>query len=103
MSRKIRQSLRRCLWSGILILVLVVLGSAQEKASQDQPIPRGETPPAVEKFEGVKTGEMEQEPGVEAPCPESQASPPKSKVLRKRTDRIGGQVIRGKDGEGEQK
>lgn len=103
MSRKIRQSLRRFLWPGILTLVLVVPGSAQDKASQDQPTPRGKTPPAAEKFEGMKTDEREHEPRVQAPCPESLASPQKSKVQRKRTDRIGGQVIRSKEEEVEQK
>ena len=102
MSRKIRRFFRRFLWPGILTLVLVVYGSAQEKAGQDQPTPRGGTPPAAEKHEGLKVGEREHEPRVGTPCPEPEVSPQKTKVLRKRTDRIGGQVIRGKEEEVEQ-
>lgn len=103
MSRKIRRFFRRFLWPGILTLVLVIAGSAQDKIGQDQPTPRGGTPPAAEKHERLKLGEREPEPRVGAPCPEPEASPQKPKVLRKRTDRIGGQVIRGKEEGEEQK
>ena len=101
---KIWRIFLRVLWAGVLTLVLVVSGLTQEKASQEQPIPPVKKQPEAEKHQGVKMPEMEDErPRIGESYPGSPASPPKTRAIRKRTDGIGGQVIRGKDAEVEPK
>lgn len=101
-SAKIWRFFRRVLWAGVLTLVLVVSGLTQEKAGKEQPLPPVKKQPEVEKQEGVKMREMEYDrQKIGESYPESPASPKKTRAMRKRTDGIGGQVIRAKEGEEE--
>ena len=94
---KIRRIFLRVLWAGVLTLVLVVSGLTQE-----QPTPPVKKQPEAEKHQGVKMPEREYDrQKIGESYPESPASPQKTRAMRKRTDGIGGQVIRAKEGEEE--
>jgi hypothetical protein len=102
LSGKIWRFFLRVLVSGVLTLALVVSGLTQEKASKEQPIPQVKKEPEAEKHQGVKMREMEYEQQrIKEPYTESPASRQKTRATNKRTDGIGGQVIRAKDGEEE--
>jgi hypothetical protein len=99
---KIWRIFLRVLSAGVLTLVLVVSGLAQEKAGTEQPIPPVKKQPEAEKHQGVKMPEREDgRPRIGESYPGSPASPKKTRAMRKRTDGIGGQVIRAKEGEEE--